>query len=108
MTDDDARITLPSPPDPTLLDLMQELKVGFANISLRLGHLDTRIAALNGGVTMALESDKLTREALSRIEASVTELIRVTSGIRHAQDDMRVRLETLEGHPPANGSLPPG
>jgi hypothetical protein len=83
-------------------ELLREIRTGFANVGLRLEHIETRLIALEGGVRMVLAGDQETQAILGKIEGHVGELARVTTGLRHAQDDLRERIERLEQHPEPN------
>lgn len=87
--------TLPAPP-PWAVEFIREVKATVADMVFEIGHVNTRLTALEGGVKMLLAGDQETQGSLKRIEASIGELVRVTSGSRHAQDDLRERVESLE------------
>jgi hypothetical protein len=91
---------------------VREIRAGFFNLALKIDAFDKRLAAVEGGVRMVLNGQNVDRDKLDKIAAELT-LLReaqeantaavdqVASGLRHATDDLRERVERLEH--PGNG-----
>jgi predicted nuclease with TOPRIM domain len=115
MTDDPTlRITIPAPPTiAEVYDLLravrEEVRNGFTNESLARHEMQRRLESIDRGLAAANdELDLVSKNAVESraLQASMNRrLDEVLDGLRLAQDDLRERVEKLEGHPahPANG-----
>ena len=99
--------TIPAPP-PWAAEFLREIRALVDNTRLEIGHVNTRLTALEGGVRMLLAGDETTQRKLDRIEATTDAIEQHNVGLRVAQSDLRVRVERLEadGQEHANGAGP--
>jgi len=103
------RVTLPAPATisdvyAAIIELRDEVRAGQANESLARHELSRRVASIDRGMTGL--NDELEHVATdvtagnAKLDSVIESVDRVLAGLALAQDDLRERVETLEGHPP--------